>query len=62
MYDYICIELPKLINENFNFSKSKIGIFGHSMGGGGAIQCAIKNRNLFKRNRTSCSNKRSFRF
>ena len=48
MYDYTCLELPKLINQNFDFSKSKIGIFGHSMGGGGAIQCAIKNRNLFK--------------
>ena len=48
MYDYICFELPKLINNNFNFSKSKIGIFGHSMGGGGAIQCAIKNKNFFK--------------
>ena len=48
MYDYICFELTKLINENFNFSKTKIGIFGHSMGGGGAIQCALKNQNIFK--------------
>ena len=48
MYDYISFELPKLINENFNFSKIQIGIFGHSMGGGGAIQCAIKNKKLFK--------------
>ena len=48
MYDYICLELPKLINQNFNFSRSQIGIFGHSMGGGGAIQCAIKNKKLFK--------------
>ena len=48
MYDYINIELPQLINQNFNFSKSQIGIFGHSMGGGGAIQCAIKNKELFK--------------
>ena len=48
MYDYICFELTKLINENFNFSKTKIGILGHSMGGGGAIQCALKNQNIFK--------------
>ena len=48
MYDYICLDLPKLIHENFDFSKKNIGIFGHSMGGGGAIQCAIKNPNLFK--------------
>jgi len=48
MYDYICYELVKIINENFNFSKTQIGIFGHSMGGGGAIQCALKNTNIFK--------------
>ena len=48
MYDYVCYELPNLINDNFNFSKNNSGIFGHSMGGGGAIQCAIKNPTLFK--------------
>ena len=43
MYDYIVNELPNLISNNYQFSQSKIGIFGHSMGGGGAIQCALKN-------------------
>ena len=43
MYDYITKELPQIIDQNFQFSKYRIGIFGHSMGGGGAIQCAIKN-------------------
>ena len=43
MYDYITKELPELVSNKFEFSKSKIGIFGHSMGGGGAIQCALKN-------------------
>ena len=47
MYDYITKELPELISDNFQFSKSKIGIFGHSMGGGGAIQFALKN-DLYK--------------
>jgi len=47
MYDYITKELPQIIGLNFQFSKSKIGIFGHSMGGGGAIQCALKNQ-LYK--------------
>ena len=28
-------------------NQSKIGILGHSMGGGGAIQCALKNQ-LYK--------------
>tara|TARA_Y100000741_G_scaffold242665_1_gene185949 strand:- start:193 stop:1023 length:831 start_codon:yes stop_codon:yes gene_type:complete len=47
MYDYVTRDLPNLISNNFQFSKSKIGIFGHSMGGGGAIQCALKN-DLYK--------------
>ena len=40
MYDYITLELPELVENKFEFSKTKIGILGHSMGGGGAIQCA----------------------
>ena len=47
MYDYITKELPDIIAKNFKFSNSKVGIFGHSMGGGGAIQCALKN-DLYK--------------
>ena len=51
MYDYITKELPDLISDNFKFSKSKIGIFGHSMGGHGAIVMALRNPKKFK----SCS-------
>ena len=47
MYDYVTKELPNIINNDFKFSKSRIGIFGHSMGGGGAIQRALKN-DLYK--------------
>ena len=47
MYDYITKELPDIIGNNYKFSNSKVGIFGHSMGGGGAIQCALKN-DLYK--------------
>ena len=47
MYDYVTKELPELVKNNFQFSQNKIGIFGHSMGGGGAIQCALKN-DLYK--------------
>ena len=47
MYDYITKELPQIIGLKFQFSKTKIGIFGHSMGGGGAIQCALKSQ-LYK--------------
>ena len=48
MYDYIAKELPHIIHNNFNFSKTQIGIFGHSMGGGGAIQCAFKNPDFYR--------------
>ena len=47
MYDYVTKELPEVIENNFQFSNNKIGISGHSMGGGGAIQCALKN-DLYK--------------
>tara|TARA_B100000029_G_scaffold110629_1_gene102576 strand:+ start:529 stop:1356 length:828 start_codon:yes stop_codon:yes gene_type:complete len=47
MYDYITKELPDIIANNYKFSNSKVGIFGHSMGGGAAIQCALKN-DLYK--------------
>ena len=48
MYDYIADELPTIIENNFNFDTNRIGIFGHSMGGGGAIQIALKNEKIFK--------------
>ena len=35
-------QIMKIANK-FKFSQSSVGIFGHSMGGGGAIQCALKN-------------------
>jgi S-formylglutathione hydrolase len=47
MYDYITKELPDIIANNYKFSNSKVGILGHSMGGGGALQCALKN-DLYK--------------
>ena len=43
MYSYVVEELPKLIAENFPVISEKQGIFGHSMGGHGALICAFKN-------------------
>lgn len=43
MYSYIVSELPALIAENFPIQPEKQGIFGHSMGGHGALICALKN-------------------
>ncbi|ELR97688.1 S-formylglutathione hydrolase [Gloeocapsa sp. PCC 73106] len=43
MYSYITKELPQVIGENFAVLKDKQGIFGHSMGGHGALIAALKN-------------------
>ncbi len=42
MHDYVVQELPALIEANFPVS-DKRGISGHSMGGHGALVCALRN-------------------
>lgn len=42
MYDYVVEELPELIEKNFPVT-DKRSIFGHSMGGHGALQIGLKN-------------------
>ncbi len=51
MYSYITEELPALIAEQFRADMHRQGIFGHSMGGHGAMTIALKNPDRFK----SCS-------
>ena len=48
MYSYITKDLVEVITNNFDIDTDKIGIFGHSMGGHGALSIAIKNPELFK--------------
>ena len=48
MYSYITKDLVEVITNNFDIDTNKIGIFGHSMGGHGALSIAIKNPKLFK--------------
>lgn len=48
MYSYITRELPNIIENNFPVFKDSRGIFGHSMGGHGAMICALKNPGLYK--------------
>ncbi|MZR31832.1 S-formylglutathione hydrolase [Sneathiella litorea] len=48
MYSYIRDELRLLINEKFNTDPDKTGIFGHSMGGHGALTIALKNPDIYK--------------
>ena len=43
MYTYVTRELPELICANFAVKPDKQSIFGHSMGGHGALICALKN-------------------
>ncbi len=48
MYTYIVQELPALIAKHFPVKSDKQGIFGHSMGGHGALVCALRNPEIFK--------------
>ncbi len=43
MYSYVVEELPEIITKNFPIQPDKQSIFGHSMGGHGALICALKN-------------------
>ena len=51
MFDYVSDELPELIYSNFPADAKRTGIFGHSMGGHGALICALKKPERFR----SCS-------
>lgn len=43
MYDYVTQELPALIESNLSIVPNVKSISGHSMGGHGALICALKN-------------------
>ncbi|UAW99290.1 S-formylglutathione hydrolase [Halopseudomonas nanhaiensis] len=47
MYDYVARELPALIEANFPVSEQR-SISGHSMGGHGALICALKNPGRYR--------------
>ncbi|NJO42153.1 MAG: S-formylglutathione hydrolase [Cyanobacteria bacterium CRU_2_1] len=48
MYSYVTQELPTLIAEHFPINPDRQGIFGHSMGGHGALICALKNPDRYR--------------
>jgi S-formylglutathione hydrolase len=48
MYSYVTEELPALIAANFPADAARAGIFGHSMGGHGALTIALKNRERYR--------------
>jgi S-formylglutathione hydrolase len=48
MYRYVTRELPALIQANFPVIPDRQSIFGHSMGGHGALICALKNPTQYR--------------
>ena len=48
MYSYVTKELPALVAATFPVEPARVGIFGHSMGGHGALTIALKNPHAFK--------------
>jgi len=48
MYDYVTKELPELIEAEFPVIPGVCSISGHSMGGHGALICALKNTGQYR--------------
>lgn len=48
MYDYVISELPELIEQNLPLKAGVKSVSGHSMGGHGALICALKNPGAFR--------------
>ena len=48
MYSYVARELPGLVESEFPVDPARTGIFGHSMGGHGALTIALKNPGTYK--------------
>jgi len=48
MYDYVVEELPAIINKNFQVDPMAQSIFGHSMGGHGALVIALRNAQQYR--------------
>jgi S-formylglutathione hydrolase len=48
MYSYVTKELPALVETSFPVEPARRGIFGHSMGGHGALLIALKNPHRYQ--------------
>jgi S-formylglutathione hydrolase len=48
MYSYVTAELPALIEASFPADMTREGIFGHSMGGHGALTVALRNPQRYR--------------
>jgi S-formylglutathione hydrolase len=47
MYDYVTQELPDVVAAHFPLDRGRQGIFGHSMGGHGALTLGLRNPDLY---------------
>jgi S-formylglutathione hydrolase len=48
MYDYVTRELPAIVFERFPGDAARQGIFGHSMGGHGALTIGLRNPQTYR--------------
>jgi len=48
MYDYVTAELNALVTAEFPADSSRQGIFGHSMGGHGALTLGLRNPQIYR--------------
>lgn len=48
MYSHVTRELPALVGEHFPVDLARQGLFGHSMGGHGALTIALKNPETYR--------------
>ena len=48
MFSYVTSELPEIVRNNFNVNPDRQSIFGHSMGGHGALICTLKNPGMYR--------------
>ena len=51
MFDYVTQELPGIVAADLQGDEQRVGVMGHSMGGHGALICALKKPDVFR----SCS-------
>ena len=48
MYSYVTRELPEIVAAEFSADDERQGILGHSMGGHGALVCALRNPDRYR--------------
>ncbi|KAJ2451267.1 hypothetical protein EV183_003721 [Coemansia sp. RSA 2336] len=48
MYSYVQTELQQLVFDNFPIDSTRVSIFGHSMGGHGALMLSLRNPGYYK--------------